>query len=34
MSEIDQFDDAVHHGVAQGNQGVDAAKKNGIDELL
>ena len=34
MGKIDQFDDAVNHGVAQSDQGVDTAKKYGVDKLL
>jgi len=34
MGKIDQTHDAVNHGVAQGNQGVDAALHQTVDELL
>jgi hypothetical protein len=34
VGEINQFDDAVHHGAAQGDQGIDAAEKQGVDRLL
>src|SRR5690606_27626089 len=34
MGEIDQADDAVHHGVAQRHQGVDTADRDAIDQLL
>jgi hypothetical protein len=34
MGEVDQFQDAVHHGVAQGHQGIDAAQHQAVDELL
>jgi len=34
MGEIDQRDDAVHHGVAEGHQGVDAAERQAVNQLL
>ena len=34
MGEIDQFDDAVNHGVAHGDQGVDQPQGESVDELL
>ena len=34
VSKIDQLDDAVHHGIAQCDQGINAAQKDGIDYLL
>ena len=34
MGEIDQLDDAVHHGVAEGDQGVDAAPGQSPDQKL
>ena len=34
MGEIDQIDDAIHHGVAQRNQGVHTAQHQSIDDLL
>ena len=34
MSEVDEAHDAVHHRVAQGDQGVDAADLDAVDELL
>jgi hypothetical protein len=34
VGEIEQHEDAVHHGVAQGDQSVEAAPLKGIDEVL
>jgi hypothetical protein len=34
MGEIDEVDDAVHHGIAQGYQGVHAAENQTVDDLL
>jgi hypothetical protein len=34
MCEVNQFNDAVHHGVAQGDQCVHAAQNQAIDDLL
>jgi hypothetical protein len=34
MGEVDQVDDAVDHGVAQGDQGVHTAQDQAIDDLL
>jgi hypothetical protein len=34
MGKIDQLDDAVNHGIAQCDQGINAAQKYGIDYLL
>jgi hypothetical protein len=34
MGKIDQLNDAVHHGIAQCDQGINAAEKDGIDYLL
>ncbi len=34
VREIDEVDDAVHHGVAQGYQGVHAAENQTVDDLL
>jgi hypothetical protein len=34
VGEVNQVDDAVHHGVAQGNQCVHAAQNQAIDDLL
>jgi hypothetical protein len=34
VGKVDQVDDAVHHGVAQGYQGVHAAKNQTVDDLL
>jgi hypothetical protein len=34
MREVDQADDAVDHGVAQGDQGVHAAQDQAVDDLL
>ena len=34
VGEVDQLEDAVHHGVAQRDQGVDAAQHQAVDELL
>src|SRR5438132_11862056 len=34
MGEIDHADDAEHHGVADGDEAVDRAERNPVDELL
>jgi hypothetical protein len=34
MGEVDQFNDAVDHGVAQGDQGVDAAPGQTAEKQL
>jgi len=34
VGEVDQAHDAVHHGVAQGHQGVDAPQNQAVDDLL
>ena len=34
MGEIDELEDAVHHGVAQGDGGVDEADGHAVDEHL
>ncbi|MEI2769633.1 MAG: hypothetical protein V9G98_02455 [Candidatus Competibacter sp.] len=34
MGEVDHADDAVHHGVADGDQGIDATEGQTIDDLL
>jgi hypothetical protein len=34
MGEVDQVDDAVHHGVAQRHQRVHAAQHQTVDDLL
>ena len=34
MRKIDQVDDAIHHGVAQSDQGIHAAENQTIDDLL
>jgi hypothetical protein len=34
MGEIDEFDDAVDHRVAERDQGIDAAQHEPVDELL
>ena len=34
MGKVDQVDDAVHHGVAQGHQGIHAAQYQPVDDLL
>lgn len=34
MGKIDQLNDAVHNGIAQCYQGINAAAKDGIDDLL
>jgi hypothetical protein len=34
VREIDEVDDAVHHGVAQGYQGIHAAQDQTVDDLL
>lgn len=34
MGEVDEAQDAVHHGVAEGHQGVDAAEHQAVDDLL
>src|SRR5271157_4852293 len=34
VGEVNQFEDAIHHGVAEGNNGVDAPKRQTVDYLL
>ena len=34
MGEVDEVDDAVHHGVAQGHQRIHAAQHQTVDDLL
>jgi len=34
VRKIDQVDDAVHHGVAEGQQRIHAAEYQPIDDLL
>ena len=34
VSEIDEAHDAVHHGVAEGDERVDAAERYAVDDLL
>ena len=34
MGEVDQLNDAVDHGVAEGDEGVDGAKGEGVHELV
>ena len=34
MGEVDHADDAVNHGVADGDQAVDHAERDAVDELL
>ena len=34
VGEVDHGQDAVHHGVAQGDQRIDAADLEGVEELL
>ena len=34
MGEVDQLQNAVDHGVAQGNQGIDAPEHQAIENLL
>ncbi len=34
MGEVDHADDAVHHGVTDGDQAVDHAERDAIDQLL
>ena len=34
VGEIDHANDAVHHGVAQGDQGVDAGLHDALDQEL
>jgi hypothetical protein len=34
MGEIDHADDAVDHGVADGDQAIDRAEHEAVDELL
>jgi hypothetical protein len=34
MGEVDQPQDAVHHGVADGDQGIKTAQGEAVDELL
>jgi hypothetical protein len=34
VGEVDQLDDTVNHGVAQRDQGVEAAQGDAVDQLL
>ncbi|OIQ72459.1 hypothetical protein GALL_459170 [mine drainage metagenome] len=34
MGEIDQANDAIHHGIAQCDQGIHAAEHQAINDLL
>ena len=34
MREIDQLDDAVDHRIAEGDDRIDAAKREAVDDLL
>ena len=34
MGKVDQLDDAVNHGIAQGNQGINTSQEDGVDHLL
>ena len=34
MRKVDQVNDAIHHGVAQCDQGIHAAENQTIDDLL
>lgn len=34
MSKIDQFENAIDHGISQGNEGINAAERQAIDDLL
>ena len=34
MGEIDHAEDAVDHGVAEGDKPIDSAKRNAVDHLL
>jgi hypothetical protein len=34
MGEIDHADDAEHHGVADGDEAVDGAQRDAVDQLL
>ena len=34
MGEVDEFDDPVDHGIAQGDQCVDTAQGYAVDNLL
>jgi hypothetical protein len=34
MGEVDELQDAVDHGVAQGNQGIDATEHQASEDLL
>jgi len=34
MGEVEQFNDAVHHGIAECHQGVEGAQNQPVDELL
>jgi hypothetical protein len=34
VGKVDELDDAVHHGIAQGYQGVHAAENQTVDDLL
>src|ERR1700689_3004283 len=34
MREVDEADDAVHHGIAQRDQRINAAQRQAVDDLL
>ena len=34
VGEVDELDDAVDHGVAQGHQRINAAQRHAVDQLL
>ena len=34
VGEVDHGEDAVHHGVAQGDEGVDAPQLQGVQDIL
>ena len=34
VGEVDQLDDPIDHGVAQGDQGIHAAERQAVNQLL
>jgi hypothetical protein len=34
MSKIEEHQDAIHHGVTQGDQGIEAPPLQGVDQIL
>ena len=34
VREVDELDDTIDHGIAERDQGVDAAERHAVDELL